>query len=40
MVVPAQIDRETRYNAVIRGLKDWTQILANMGLGLAALKQL
>ena len=40
LVVPAKVDRETRYNAIIRGLKDWTQILANMGLGLVALKQL
>ena len=40
VVVPAQIDRETRYNAITRGLKDWTSILANFGLGMAALKTL
>ena len=38
LVVPAKWDRETGYNATVRGLKDWTQILANLGLGLAAIK--
>ncbi len=38
LVVPAKWDRETAYNATVRGLKDWTQILANLGLGLAAIK--
>ncbi|MDH4481910.1 MAG: SLBB domain-containing protein, partial [Rhodoferax sp.] len=38
LVVPAKWDRETGYNAMVRGLKDWTQILANLGLGLAAIK--
>jgi protein involved in polysaccharide export with SLBB domain len=40
LVVPAQLDRESRYNAFIRGAKDWTQILANLGLGVAALRSL
>jgi protein involved in polysaccharide export with SLBB domain len=40
LVVPAQMDRESRYNAIIRGFKDWTQILANLGLGVAALNSL
>jgi hypothetical protein len=40
LVVPAQIDRESRYNAFVRGAKDWTQILANFGLGAAGLKSL
>ncbi|MDI1244788.1 MAG: SLBB domain-containing protein, partial [Rhodoferax sp.] len=40
LVVPAQLDRETRYNAFIRGAKDWTQILSNLGLGVAALNSL
>jgi len=40
LVVPAQMDRESRYNAIIRGFKDWTQILANLGLGVAALTSL
>jgi len=38
VVVPAQLDRENRYNFVTRALKDWTQILANFGLGVAAFK--
>ena len=40
LVVPAQLDRESRYNAFIRGAKDWTQILSNLGLGVAALNSL
>ncbi len=38
LVVPAQMDRETRYNFVTRALRDWTQIFSNFGLGMAALK--
>ncbi|MEY4758171.1 MAG: hypothetical protein RJA34_3069 [Pseudomonadota bacterium] len=40
VVVPAQLDRETRYNFVTRVVKDWTQILSNFGLGAAAIKTL
>lgn len=40
LVVPAQMDRESRYNFTVRALKDWTQILSNFGLGLAAIKTL
>jgi protein involved in polysaccharide export with SLBB domain len=40
VVVPAQIDRESRYNTIIRGFKDWTQILANFGLGIASIRSL
>ena len=40
LVVPAKWDRESSYNATVRGLKDWTQILSNLGLGLAAIKTL
>jgi protein involved in polysaccharide export with SLBB domain len=40
LVVPAQIDRESKYNFFVRSLKDWTQIVANFGLGLAALRLL
>jgi protein involved in polysaccharide export with SLBB domain len=40
VVVPAKIDRESRYNALIRGLKDWTSIVANFGLGVLSLSQL
>jgi protein involved in polysaccharide export with SLBB domain len=38
LVVPAQVDRESRYNFVTRALKDWTQIFYNFGLGVAAIK--
>jgi protein involved in polysaccharide export with SLBB domain len=40
VVVPAQIDRESRYAAVTRVLKDWTQILGNLGLGVAAINSI
>ncbi len=40
LVVPAQVDRENRYNFVVRALKDWTQILANLGLSVAAIRTL
>jgi len=40
LVVPAQMDRESRYNAIVRGFKDWTSILANFGLGATGLKSL
>jgi protein involved in polysaccharide export with SLBB domain len=40
LVVPAQMDRESRYNAFIRGAKDWTQIMSNFGLAAAGLKSL
>ena len=40
VVVPAQIDRESRYNMVTRVFKDWTQILSNFGLGVAAINSI
>jgi protein involved in polysaccharide export with SLBB domain len=40
VVVPAQIDRESRYKAIVRGAKDWTQILSNFGLGVVALSRI
>lgn len=40
VVVPAQIDRENRYNFWTRVLKDWTQIFANLGLGVAAINSI
>ncbi len=40
LVVPAQFNRESNYNFVVRALKDWTQILANFGLTAAAIKTL
>ncbi len=40
LVVPAQVDRENRYNFMVRALKDWTQILSNLGLSVAAIRTL
>jgi protein involved in polysaccharide export with SLBB domain len=40
VVVPAKIDQESSYTALIRGLKDWTSILSNFGLGVVSLHQL
>jgi len=40
VVVPSKIDRETGYNSFMRGLKDWTQIFSNLGIGAAAIKTL
>jgi protein involved in polysaccharide export with SLBB domain len=40
LVVPAQIDRESRYTMVTRTFKDWTQILSNFGLGVAAINSI
>ena len=40
VVVPAKIDRESSYTALIRGLKDWTSILSNFGLGVVSFHQL
>ncbi len=37
IVVPERVDLETGYTVFMRGLKDWTQILANMGLAAAAI---
>lgn len=40
IVVPEKVDRETRYAAFMRNLKDWTQVVGQLGLGAAALKVL
>jgi hypothetical protein len=40
VVVPAQIDRESRYTTITRTFKDWTQILSNFGLGVAAINSI
>lgn len=40
IVIPEKIDRETRYAAFMRGLKDWTQIVYQLGLGATAIKVL
>ena len=36
VVVPTKLDRETGWTKLVTGLKDWTQILYQMGLGAAA----
>lgn len=38
LVVPEKLDRETTRNFVVRQLKDFTQILSQFGLGVAAIK--
>lgn len=40
LVVPAKVDRESGYAFTVRALKDWTQIIANLGIGAAAIKTL
>jgi len=40
LVVPPKVDRESTYNFVVRGLRDWSQILSNFGLAAAAIKTL
>jgi protein involved in polysaccharide export with SLBB domain len=40
VVVPSKVDRESGYNSLVRGLRDWTQILSNLGIGAAAIKTL
>ena len=40
LVVPAQLDRESKYTMVTRFVKDWTQIFSNFGLGVAAIKSI
>lgn len=40
VVVPYKLDRESRWSFITRGLKDWTQILSNLGLGVAAWRSL
>ena len=40
VVVPTKVDRETNYNFIVRGLRDWTQIFSNLGIGAAAIKTL
>ena len=38
LIVPNQLDFETWGRAFVRNAKDWTQILANFGLGVAAIQ--
>jgi protein involved in polysaccharide export with SLBB domain len=40
IVIPEKVDRETSYTAFMRGLKDWTQVLFQLGLGAAAIQVL
>jgi protein involved in polysaccharide export with SLBB domain len=40
VVVPEKLTSETPYSIFVRGLKDWTQVLYQLGLGAAALKTL
>ncbi len=40
VVIPTKVDRETNYNSIVRGLRDWTQIFSNLGIGAAAIKTL
>ena len=40
VVVPSQLDYETWGRALVRNLKDWTQIFYQFGLGAAAIKTL
>ena len=40
LVVPEKVDLESTWNGFVRGFKDWTQILANLGLTAAAINTL
>ncbi len=40
VVVPSQLDYETWGRALVRNLKDWSQIFYQFGLGAAAIKTL
>ncbi len=40
IVVPERLDKETSWTKFVGGVKEWSQILANFGLGAAAIKVL
>ena len=40
LIVPNQLDFETWGRALVRNLKDWSQIFAQFGLGIAAVQTL
>ena len=40
VIVPNQLDFETFGRALVRNLKDYSQIFANFGLGVAAINTL
>lgn len=40
LVVPPKLDRESGYSVLVRGMRDWTQIFSNLGIGAAAIRTL
>jgi len=40
VIVPNQLDFETWGRALVRNLKDWSQIFAQFGLGIAAINSI
>ena len=40
IVLPEKLDRESAWSYIVRGVKDYTQILYQLGLGAAAIKTL
>lgn len=40
IVVPEKLDKQTAWTKFTQGAREWTQILANLGLGAAAVKTL
>ena len=40
IVVPEKLDKQTAWTKFTQGAREWTQILANFGLGAAAVKTL
>lgn len=40
IVVPEKLDKQTAWTKFMQGAREWTQILANFGLGAAAIKTL
>lgn len=40
VIVPERMDLESGYTILVRGLNDWTQILANMGIAVATVSLL
>jgi protein involved in polysaccharide export with SLBB domain len=40
IVVPEKLDKQTSWSKFMQGARDWTQILANLGLGAAAIETL
>jgi hypothetical protein len=40
VIVPNQLDFETWGRALVRNLKDWSQIFSGFGIGIAAIHSL